>query len=217
MRGWLCQQVCDYPGAHMANCQGLELAIQWKKEAAEISARLNLCLDAVYLARPQEAYQTLAELEVRLQQNDFGFHGWRWRLRLLHIKGLALLSLEKPDAALALAEEGMQLARKTKATKYSALNHELTGLAQSALGDMDAAIAHLKEALTLADRMTYQPLRWQARHRLAALCAACGEDARAAVVAEQARQIVNEVAEKLADPSRRRIFLDAVAATPSTF
>jgi DNA-binding SARP family transcriptional activator len=214
MRGWLCQQLCDYQSAHRFNNQGLEIALQWKKDTAEISARLNLCLDAVYLARPQEAYETLGALERRLEQNDFGFHGWRWRLRLWHIEGLALVALGSPDESLTLAAQGMQLAQRTTAAKYIALNHELCAQAHTALGDEKSAISELENALHLADQMVYQPLRWQGRRRLAALYSAGGDDPRAALLTEQADQIIEKIAADLTDPHRRQTFLSTVRTSP---
>jgi DNA-binding SARP family transcriptional activator len=210
MRGWLCQQLCDYQSAHRFNNQGLEIALQWEKDAAEISARLNLCLDAVYLGHPQEAHETLVALEKRLEQNDFGFHGWRWRLRLWHIKGLALVALGSPDQSLTLAAQGMQLAQRTTAAKYIALNHKLRGLAHTALGDEKSAISELENALHLADQMGYQSLRWQGRRRLAALYSAGGDDPRAALLTEQADQIIEKIAADLSDPQRRQTFLSTV-------
>jgi tetratricopeptide (TPR) repeat protein len=207
MRGWLLHQLCNYERAHQENLKGLEIALQTKKDAPEISARLNLCLDALSLQRYQEAFSMLLEIETRLNRNDFGFHGWRWRLRLLHIKGLALLATDEPGAALAVAREGFDRAQAASAAKYIALNHELMGLAESALGQPDTAIAHLAEAVVVADRIHYQPLRWQARQHLARHFAQQGENATATLYSQQADQIVETICGELAEPEVRQTFL----------
>jgi hypothetical protein len=124
------------------------------------------------------------------------------------------VALGSPDESLTLAAQGMQLAQRTTAAKYIALNHELCAQAHTVLGDEKSAIAELENALHLADQMVYQPLRWQGRRRLAALYSAGGDDPRAALLTEQADQIIEKIAADLTDPHRRQTFLSTVRTSP---
>jgi DNA-binding SARP family transcriptional activator/predicted ATPase len=216
MRGWLHQQLCDYTGALAFDQAGVTLAQEWGKLTAEVSARLNLCLDWLHLGEAPQALDELARLESQLGEKQYGYHAWRWRLRLLHARGLCCLALGRVDDALGCAAEGLSLAQSAGAQKYVALNHELAGAALAALGRAEESIPRLQAAVALADRIEYQPLRWQGRWRLALThqqralaCQQRAEMEQAASVQAEAVQIIEVIAAGLTDESLRQTFLTA--------
>ena len=159
MQGWLHRELGDHEGGLRFDEEGVDVAKRWGKPSPEVSARLNLCLDVMHLGDPERALDMLDEIEVQIDAGSFGFHSWRWRLRLLHARGLCLLALEEPAKALALAERGLPLAEEKASPKYVALNHELRGMALAELGNVDGAVAELRTAISLADTIQYQPTR----------------------------------------------------------
>ncbi len=209
MRGWLHAELCDYSRACELDSEGMALARRWGKRTAEISARLNLCLDRLHLGQARQALVDLEAIEPHLAGRQYGYHAWRWRLRLLHMKGLCHLDLGEADQALALAEEGLTLALSTGAQKYVALNRQLNGRAFAQQNLFAQACDQLAQAVALGDRIQYQPLRWQARFRLAQIHRQSGEPERAAALVAEAAQVVRTIAANLDDEKLRRVFLSA--------
>ena len=175
----------------------------------EISARLNVCHDRLEVDGPQEALAELQQIEDRMASGDFGYHGWRWRIRLLHIQGLCHLRLHDPEQVLTLAAEGAALARRTSARKYIALFHELTGAALAQLEQWEEAAQELDEAVHEADAIECRPMAWQARVRLAQVCRALGDEQRAGALLEEAYAIVSAIADEVSDDGLRATFLSS--------
>jgi tetratricopeptide (TPR) repeat protein len=209
MRGWLHRELGDYENGLKFDEEGVELARRWGKPSAEISARLNVCLDVLYLGDPGRALVMLDEIEVQIKGGSFGFHNWRWRLRLLHIRGLCFLMLNEPEKALIMAEEGLPLAETAIIRKYLALNHELKGTALAELGKMDDAINELKIAISLADAIQYQPIRWAGRHQLAKLYHHNGLEQEARNTSSEAEHIIQSIANTLEDETMQTTFLNS--------
>lgn len=209
MRGWLHQQLWDYAGALVLDQEGMALAQEWGKFTAEISARINLCLDMLHLGNPAQALADLERLEPSLGEKQYGYHAWRWRLRLLHAQGLCHLALGRRAEALAAAEVGIPLAQSVGAQKYVALYHEVAGVALAAVGQPDEGILALKRALALADQIAYQPLRWQGRLRLAQVATRTRQPDLATVLLAEAQEIVHAIADDVRDEELRTIFLAA--------
>jgi len=209
MLGWLHQQLCNYEQAQGFNQESLELAQRWGKTPVEISALINLVLDTLHLGDPERALADLEIIQTRITHEAIGFHAWRWRLRLLHTRGLCRLALAEPEEALLLAKEGLSLARTAAAQKYVALNHELKGAALADLGKTGEAMAELERAISLADNLHYQPLRWAGRYRLAQLYHQDGRAQEAQAARLEARNIIQTIAAKLTDESLLAAFLNA--------
>lgn len=207
MLGWLHQQLGDYAGAQRYNEEGVALARRWDKTPAEISALLNLQLDKLHLIDPMAALAGLDEVAQRIDKTAFGFHAWRWQLRLAHSKGLCHLALGEPEPALHLATEGMNVAQSTTSRKYIALNHELKGAVLAATDHWEDATAELSSAIALADQISYQPLRWQGRHRLETVYAALGHSEKQQSMRAEAQTIVASIAQTLGNGQLRETFL----------
>jgi predicted ATPase/DNA-binding SARP family transcriptional activator len=209
MRGWLFRELGDYENGLKFDQEGVEFAQQWGKASPEISARLNVCLDVLHLGNPGQALKMLNKIETQINAGAFGFHNWRWRLRLLHARGLCYLALDEPARSLALAEEGLLSAETTIARKYVALNHELRGKALAELGSIDKAIAALEAAVELADTIQYQPIRWGGRHQLAELYKQKGRERETQQTSSEAEDIIHAIADALEDEPLRNTFLNA--------
>ena len=207
MQGWLHRELGDYENALTFDQEGVALAQRWDKSSPEISARLNVCLDLLHLGDPERALALLDGIEVQINAGSFGFHNWRWRLRLLHARGLCFLALGEPAKALALAEDGLPLAETNVTRKYIALNHELKGMALAALGNTDEAIGELETAISLADAIQYQPIRWAGRHHLAKLYRQNGRESDAKKTSSEAEFIIQTIADALEEENLRGVFL----------
>jgi predicted ATPase/DNA-binding winged helix-turn-helix (wHTH) protein len=208
MCGWLYRELGDYENGLKFDEEGVDFAQQWGKPSPEISARLNVCLDVLHLGDPGRALELLNKIEVQINAGSFGFHSWRWRLRLLHARGLCFLALNEPAKALALAEDGLPLAETNVTRKYVALNHELKGMALAKLGRVDEAIGVTKAAISLADDIHYQPIRWASRHQLAELYRQNGREQESRNISSEAEHIVQTIASSLEDENLRVTFIN---------
>lgn len=209
MRGWMYRELGDYENALKFDQEGVDFAKQWGKPSPEISARLNVCLDVLHLGNPGRALEMLNKIETQINAGTFGFHKWRWRLRLLHARGLCFFALDEPAKALALAEEGLPLAETNITSKYVALNHELKGKALAKLGSIDKAITAIETAVSLADEIQYQPIRWRGRHRLTELHKQNGREQETEQISSEAQDIIHAIANALKDEALRNTFLNA--------
>ncbi len=207
MRGWIYRELGDYESALEFDENGVDFAKGSGKPSPEISARLNVCLDVLHLGDPEKALVMLDEIEMQINSGSFGFHSWRWRLRLLHARGLCFLALDEPAKALASAEGGLPLAKKFGARKYIALNHELMGMALAELGNMEGAISELETAVTLADAIQYQPIRWAGRLQLVKLYHQNHRDQEEENALSEAKQIIQTIAASIEDDNLRIKFL----------
>jgi tetratricopeptide (TPR) repeat protein len=88
-----------------------------------------------------------------------------------------------------------------------ALNHELKGIALAQLGNQYEAISELETAVSLADPIKYQPIRWAGRHQLAKLYRQQGREQEAQGVLSEGVRIAQTIAAGLTDESLRVTFL----------
>jgi DNA-binding SARP family transcriptional activator len=209
MLGWLHRELGDYENGMKYDREGVDLARRWGKPSPEISARLNVCLNVLHLGDPQHALDLLDDLELQIEGGSFGFHNWRWRLRLLHARGLCFMALNEPEKALASGEEGLPLAEKNVTRKYVALNHELKGLALAEMGHIEESISELEIAISLADEIHYQPIRWQSRFHLANLYHQIRREQEAKSTSSEAQHIIQNIVASLEDENLRTAFLNA--------
>jgi len=208
MQGWLHRELGDYENGLKFDQESIKSARRWDKPSPEISARLNLCLDLLQLGDPKRVLELLEEIEEQISAGSFGFHSWRWRLRLLHTRGLCFLALDKPAEVVPLAEEGLQLAEIKEARKYIALNHGLLGRAVAMLGDVNEAMREIELAVSLADEIQYQPIRWEGRFHLAYLYRQKNRLKAAKTTISEAKGIIQTISDAIDDESLRTTFLN---------
>ena len=212
MLGWLHYQLGDYRRALALDREGVDAALQAGAVTPEISARLNVCQDLLALEGAEAALPALQQLEERMAHGDFGFHSWRWRLRLLHIQGLCHLQGQDAGRVLTLAAEGAALAQRTSARKYVALNHELAGAALARLEQRTEAVQELEQAVQVANAIECRPVQWQALVRLAAVHHQLGDDQHASLCLTEAKTLVATIADHLGDAGLRATFRSFSAA-----
>lgn len=156
---------------------------------------------------PERALVMLGEIEAQITTGSFGFHNWRWQLRLLHTRGLCFLVLKEPTKTLESADHGLKLAEINVTRKYIALNHELRGMALEKLGNLDQAISELETAISIADIIQYQPIRWAGRLKLADLHRQNNHQRDADKTLAEAENIIQTIAGAIDDDKLRTTFL----------
>ena len=82
-------------------------------------------------------------------------------------------------------------------------------MALAELGDMDEAISELETAISMADAIQYQPIRWAGRHWLAKLYRQNGRGGEAKKTSSEAENIIQTNATELEDENLRATFLNA--------
>lgn len=209
MLGWLHRELGDYETGLKFDKEGIDFAQRWSKPSPEISARLNVCLDLLYLGDPGKALGLLDNIEQQINAGSFGFHNWRWRLRLLHARGLCFLAIDEPSKALAMGEQGLALAETAVIRKYVSLNHELMGMALAELNRLDEAIIAMETAIHLADAIKYQSIRWASRHQLVEMYRQDNREQEAQRTSSEATHIIQVIAEELENETLRASFLKA--------
>ena len=119
--------------------ESVELGRTFRLPNVEVSALINLGLDYLALGQPERALSYLEPMLERVGREAFGYHRWRWMIRL-HM-GLAELSYatDAYEQALRYVEEGIKEAQRTSSQKYIALGWALRGKIAAKLGDTDTA------------------------------------------------------------------------------
>ncbi|MEZ4610132.1 MAG: hypothetical protein R2838_07770 [Caldilineaceae bacterium] len=112
--------------------------------------------------------------------------------------------IHEADLASELAAGCVAAASRTSSYKYVALNQALLGMAHAQQGHAHGDTS-LKSAIELADKIGYQPLRWEGRWHLAEL-AIEARDGDEPQWLQQAAQIVRDAATTLMIPRFAPLF-----------
>jgi tetratricopeptide (TPR) repeat protein len=204
MLGWLYRELYAFERAEQCDQESVDLALRYGKGPIEISARLNLCLDWLSMERLDDSYTALRQIENQINAGQFGFHEWRWRLRLLHSWGLYYLQTGNAELALSKSELLLGLAQEVNAKKYMCLAQQLQGDALIELRRFDEAIIVLKGAVQLAESISYRPVLWEAGQQLSSYQPKQNQK----ILAKNVR-LVRETAGQLSDPSLQQDFLQS--------
>jgi DNA-binding SARP family transcriptional activator len=204
MLGWLYRDLYAFQHAQQNDQESIELALRYDKGPIEISARLNLCLDWLGMERWSDSYAALQQIEKRIKAGHFGFHQWRWRLRLLHIWGLYYLQTGQAELAISKSENLLDLAQNVNTKKYICLAHQLLGDALIELNRFDEARIALERAVQLAESISFRPVLWEAGQQLVS-----EQPEKSKKILLKARSLVRETAGQLSDPGLQQGFLES--------
>ena len=103
------------------------------------------------------------------------------------------------------------MAETYAARKYIALNHELMGMALAKLGSIEEAISEMETAVSLADVIQYQPIRWAGRLQLVMLYHQNGREQEGENASSEADMVIQTIAASLEDDNLRIKFLSAAS------
>jgi class 3 adenylate cyclase/tetratricopeptide (TPR) repeat protein len=205
--GWLYQELGDFARATAYNHEAADIGRRAKNANVEVSSLINLGLDQLHLGNPRQAIVLMEEVRERVEKHAFGAHRWRWSNHLSLYLSEALLATGEASRALQQADKALAQARGTGSVKYQAKALALRGQIFLEAGQADDASRELAEALTLAGRIGYPTLTWQAAHLLARAQAATGDTEGAARRARLTLETVEQIAGRVPDTDLRRAFL----------
>jgi class 3 adenylate cyclase/tetratricopeptide (TPR) repeat protein len=170
------------------------------------NAAINLANNFTALGEVERARDTLEPIQAALDEPGDPWQRWRYALHVHD--GLARVALVQgdPERALALVDQELEGARFHGPVKLEARALELRGRALVAMDQRDDAGNALREALALARRIEYPPVVWRSLSLLAECARRSGERAEAEQHAAQARGLVGELAQTIAQPELRSEF-----------
>jgi tetratricopeptide (TPR) repeat protein len=205
--GWLYQELGDFRRATEYNREAAEIGRRAKNANVEVSSLINLSMDELTLGDPRKALALMEETQERVEKFAFGAHRWRWSNHLSAYLSEALLAIDERERALEQADKALRQARSTGSLKYQGKALALRGQIFLEAGQPVDARRELAEALTLARRIGYPTLTWQAAHLLALAQAAAGDVEQAVTAARLAADTLDQTAGRLPDAALRRTFL----------
>jgi class 3 adenylate cyclase/tetratricopeptide (TPR) repeat protein len=204
--GWLHQELGDFQRAAEYDRDSADLGQRIGNSNVEISALINLGFDYLHLGEPEKALDLL-EATLSRAEKGFGAHRWRWTMHLCACIAETLLVLGAPDRALTQVERGFIEARATGSMKYVARFHALRGEIALAARQWSQAEADCREALRIAQQISYPTLTWQAAHLLARSQAGQNNLETAFATVQLAVETIDAVATRIPDPALRETFL----------
>jgi tetratricopeptide (TPR) repeat protein len=204
--GWLHEELGDFQRAIEYDRDSAELGQRIKNSNVEISALINLGFDYLHLGEPEKA-RTQLEATLSRAEKGFGAHRWRWAMHLCACIAETHLGLGDPERALTQVERGFIEARTTGSMKYIARFHALCGEIALAARQWSQAEADCREALRIAQQISYPTLTWQAAHLLARSQAGQSNLEAAVATVQLAVETIDAVAARIPDPALRETFL----------
>jgi tetratricopeptide (TPR) repeat protein len=207
--GWVYREVFDVEQAVQFDQASLELARAGQPclTEAEGNALANLATDYLVLGDFDRARAFLDE--GLIGSDDKPFMRWRYRTRMIVIKGRLALAEGDVLGALAAADESLALTRTTQARKNMVRSCKLRGEALLAAGRIHKARAALSYALDISLSVKSPALSWPCYLTLAQLEELADRPDVAKTHYFCAAQILNDVAARLSDPALRRSLLTA--------
>ncbi len=207
--GWVYRELFELEQAVQFDQASLELARAGQPilSEAEGNALANLATDYLLLRDYEAARACLNEgLD---GSADKPFMRWRYRTRMLVIKGRLALAEGDVLGALAAADESLAMTRTTHARKNVARSCKLRGDALLAAGRVHKARDALRHALDIGLSIKSPALTWPCYLSLGHLEEQAGRPDVAKTHYFCAVQILNELSTRLDDPALRRSLLAA--------
>jgi len=119
-----------------------------------------------------------------------GWTTWLIAGRLMSARAEIALEAETPAEAAEFADRAVEIARRTRRRKYEARSLSMLGQALARLGRPEDALAALRSAVQIADRIVSPYARWNARAALGRVASELGRDDEAASAYGEAAKIV---------------------------
>ncbi len=195
--GWLHCEQGDVNRAFEYDQQSADLGRTYGISNVEISALINLGMDALALEDFDQAQSYLAPTLERVEREAFGAHRWRWRVRLF--SGLAELYLATGalDDALRMAEDGIREADATSSKKYLIHARALRGQILSAMGHTHDALAEFQRAMSLVSLLQSPILRMGLACRLGPCYERLGQEQAAMGLYVMAQEAIPRISTSL--------------------
>jgi tetratricopeptide (TPR) repeat protein len=134
---------------------------------------------------------------------------WRWHIPLARAQGELALREGRLDDAWKRALESLEVATRTDSRKHVARALCLQGEILAASRRLDEGLAHLEDAVRLAEAIGAQPDLWRCLAALGRVRIRRGEDGGADEAYRRAREVIESIAGGLGEPRLRRSFLGA--------
>ena len=207
--GWFHRECGDLSHAIEYDQESMELGRTCSIGSVEVSALINLGLDALALGQQARAVSYLAPTLDRVVREAFGAHRWRWQMRIL--TGLAELSYTTGDRdqALRYVEEGLKEAQRTSSQKYVALGWALRGKIIAEFGDTAMAGTELQRAFSLAEQLQSPSLLYPIAYDLGHWYETIGKEREAASLYGKAKTTIAQMATAVEDEALRSTFLQS--------
>ena len=200
--------VLNYSTLAYREVHDLETARQRTEEALELSATMQFGMPRQFAGADIVLTDLLAGDIGRAQavwpeRWEAAEHATAWTTwliagRLMSARAEIALEAETPEEAAEFANRAVELARRTRRAKYEARSLSTLGEALARLGRADDALAALRSAVQIADRIVSPYGRWNARAALGRVAYGLGRDDDAAAAYSEAGEIVDAFAAGLA-------------------
>jgi adenylate cyclase len=207
--GWFHYEFGDVAGALDLDLESVELGERYRISNVEISALINLGLDYGALGEYERALSYLEPTLQRVEQEAFGAHRWRWKVRLLIGLAETYYSTGLYEDALRYAEEGIEEALATSSQKYVAKGWALRGKLLAHRGEMQAAGSEFQRAFALAEQLGSPSLVYPLAHDLGHWYKTAGNDREATELYGKAKAAVEHMATAVGDEALRSAFVQS--------
>jgi len=211
--GWIYGELQDHPRALEWNERGLAATRATGMPLAEIETNtlLNVAENHLALGRFDDAERYFHEVE-RVVRHPLPHELWahsRFSGRFFHSYGELWLVRGDPAAALAHADECLQLATRNGFLKVVVKARRLRAQSLTARGRLDEAEQELDATLDLAMQVGNPPQLWKTSVALGDLRAAQDRPEHARQAYREALAVIDHVASGLTDESLRGTFLQS--------
>jgi class 3 adenylate cyclase/tetratricopeptide (TPR) repeat protein len=215
---WLARVHNPVGGVH-AELFDLDTAFERNREGAEVARRIwpwpepqahaFLKMGIVCLLRGDHgAAQTEFRRAWEMFDIDVWFR-WRWHIPLARAEGMLALREGRLDDAWKRALESLEVATRTDSRKHVARALCLQGEILAASRRLDEGLAHLEDAVRVAEAIGARPDLWRCLAALGRVRARRGDDGGADEAYRRAREVIESIASGLGEPRLRRSFLGA--------
>lgn len=207
--GWFHREFGDISRALEYDHASVDMGRTYRIPDPEISALINLGLDYLALGQHERARSYLESTLQRVENEAFGVHRWRWKIRLFI--GLAELwyTTGMYDYALQYVTAGMHEAQATSSRKYMALGRALRGKIVAQLGQEDTAGEDVHQAFALAEQLGSPSLIYPIAYDLGQWYETKGKEREAASSYDCAKTAIEHMVAAVEDDTLRATLLQS--------